>query len=135
MDSSVVDKSVPKSELMSLAQQLLLLIVGLVAAVGLTWAGVRLGIDYWQMQDPYVQQVVAVPGNGERGQAIFMINCSGCHGLEANGRVGPSLRGIGGRKSKLKLIQQVVSGQTPPMPRFQPSPQEMADLLTYLESL
>jgi len=29
----------------------------------------------------------------------------------------------------------VVSGETPPMPMFQPKPQEMADLLKYLEKL
>jgi hypothetical protein len=33
------------------------------------------------------------------------------------------------------LIHQVTSGETPPMPQFQPSAQEMADLLKYLESL
>jgi len=35
----------------------------------------------------------------------------------------------------LDLIRQVTSGQTPPMPQFQPSPQEMADLLKYLEQM
>jgi hypothetical protein len=29
----------------------------------------------------------------------------------------------------------VVSGRTPPMPKFQPEAQEMADLLEYLENL
>jgi hypothetical protein len=29
----------------------------------------------------------------------------------------------------------VVSGRTPPMPRFQPEPQAMADLLAFLHSL
>jgi hypothetical protein len=33
------------------------------------------------------------------------------------------------------LIQQITSGQTPPMPKFQASPQEMADLLSYLKTL
>ncbi|HEY9884533.1 MAG TPA: c-type cytochrome, partial [Thermosynechococcaceae cyanobacterium] len=60
---------------------------------------------------------------------------AGCHGTEAAGRVGPSLREISNRKSKVSMIHQVISGQTPPMPQFQPSPQEMADLLSYLESL
>ncbi|NER30629.1 MAG: cytochrome c, partial [Symploca sp. SIO1C4] len=39
------------------------------------------------------------------------------------------------RKSKISLIHQVTDGKTPPMPKFQPSPQEMADLLSYLEEL
>ena len=39
------------------------------------------------------------------------------------------------RKNERQLIQQVISGRTPPMPRFQPEPQAMADLLAYLRSL
>ncbi|MCY7276760.1 MAG: cytochrome c, partial [Phormidesmis sp. CAN_BIN44] len=37
--------------------------------------------------------------------------------------------------SRTRLIDQVISGKTPPMPQFQPSPQEMADVLSYLKSL
>jgi mono/diheme cytochrome c family protein len=53
----------------------------------------------------------------------------------ADGKVGPSLKNVSTRKSRIGLIEQVISGNTPPMPKFQPSPQEMADLLSYLESL
>lgn len=85
--------------------------------------------------DPYVQDVLARSGQAVQGHAIFQVNCAGCHGLEADGRVGPSLRHVGDRKSKVRLIEQVISGKTPPMPKFQPRAQEMADLLSYLESL
>lgn len=85
--------------------------------------------------DPYVQDVLALPGNTANGQAIFQANCAVCHGLQANGDIGPSLRGVSHRKSKPLLIKQVISGQTPPMPKFQPNAQEMADLLEYLETL
>jgi mono/diheme cytochrome c family protein len=133
--AGVTDKPLPKSELASLLQQLLLVILGVVVIVSLTWSGVRVAIRYLQMQDPYIQQVMTTIGETRRGQAIFIANCSGCHGYEAMGRVGPSLRHIGEHKSQLQLIKQVISGQTPPMPKFQPSPQEMSDLLAYLESL
>jgi mono/diheme cytochrome c family protein len=86
-------------------------------------------------QDPYVKKVLTLQGDRMQGNAIFQMNCSGCHGFEANGKVGPSLRSVGSRKSQQALIEQVISGKTPPMPQFQPSPQEMADLLSYLESL
>jgi hypothetical protein len=33
------------------------------------------------------------------------------------------------------MIQQVTGGNTPPMPQFQPDPQEMADLIEYLKTL
>ena len=49
--------------------------------------------------------------------------------------MGPNLHGVKARKNDRQLIQQVVSGQTPPMPRFQPEPQAMADLLAYLHTL
>ncbi|NEQ97845.1 MAG: cytochrome c, partial [Cyanothece sp. SIO2G6] len=53
----------------------------------------------------------------------------------ADGAVGPSLHEVSERRTRVGLIKQVVSGQTPPMPQFQPSPEEMADLLSYLEKL
>ena len=96
---------------------------------------VILGVHQWQVSDPYVKSVLSLRGDPVLGHAIFQMNCAGCHGLEADGRVGPSLRNISGRKSKLNLIHQVISGRTPPMPQFQPSPQEMTDLLSYLETL
>lgn len=96
---------------------------------------VLLGIYKFRPSDPYVQNVLVLEGNSVQGHAIFQMNCSGCHGIAADGKVGPSLRGVSDRKSKVRLIEQVISGQTPPMPQFQPTPQEMADLLSYLESL
>lgn len=94
-----------------------------------------LGVQQWQLSNPYVRDVLSLAGNPVQGHAIFQMNCSGCHGLQADGKVGPSLRNISGRKSRVGLIHQVISGKTPPMPQFQPSPQEMADLLSYLEGL
>lgn len=88
-----------------------------------------------QRTDPYMREVLALTGQPEQGQAIFQMNCAGCHGVQADGRVGPSLIDVSSRKSKTQMIHQVISGQTPPMPQFQPSPQEMADLLSYLERL
>jgi mono/diheme cytochrome c family protein len=88
-----------------------------------------------QWRDPYVRQVLALPGDVVKGQVIFQVNCAACHGIQGDGLVGPSLRRVAHRRSKLSLIQQVVEGKTPPMPKFQPSPEVMADLLGYLEQL
>lgn len=99
---------------------------------------VLLAIVRWHsLQDssPYIASVLTKTGNPTIGHAIFQINCSGCHGLDAGGRVGPSLHEVSKRKSPHSLIEQVTSGNTPPMPQFQPSPQEMADLLSYLATL
>lgn len=85
--------------------------------------------------DPYTEEVLRLSGNPTQGEAIFQMNCSVCHGLNGLGAVGPSLHGVASRKSQTDLINQVTGGKTPPMPEFKPTPQEMADLLSYLHEL
>ncbi|MBE9168350.1 cytochrome c [Pleurocapsales cyanobacterium LEGE 06147] len=113
------------------AQRLILAVALLVLLVGIGSLG-----NYWhQISDPYVREVLSLRGDTSKGHAIFQINCVACHGLQAYDNVGPSLQNVSKRKSKVEIIYQVVSGKTPPMPKFQPNPQEMADLLSYLEQL
>ena len=85
--------------------------------------------------DPYTRHTLELSGSLENGGRLFRMNCAGCHGIAAQGLVGPSLHGVSQRRSDRQLIRQVVSGRTPPMPRFQPEPQAMADLLAHLHSL
>lgn len=106
-----------------------------ILALLLTVALFLMGMVQLRRPDPYVRDVLARSGDATQGHAIFQMNCAVCHGLMADGRVGPSLKAVSNRKSQRALIEQVISGKTPPMPQFQPSPQEMADLLSYLESL
>ena len=94
-----------------------------------------LGIRYITIPDPYIQAVLDLPGVETHGESLFELNCAACHGTGGIGRVGPSLRGVSLRRSEKFLIEQVTGGNTPPMPQFQPDPQEMADLLSYLKSL
>ena len=94
-----------------------------------------LGLYLLQRSDPYIQSVLTTKGDRSRGQAMFSINCAGCHGINGDGMIGPSLHEVSRRKSSIDLIRQVTSGKTPPMPRFQPNSQEMADLLSFLEQL
>jgi mono/diheme cytochrome c family protein len=114
-----------------LVRRIILLVLAVLLAVGAS----ILGFHFIQVSDPYMHNVLSLDGNAARGQAIFQINCAGCHGIRGDGQVGPSLQHVSKRKSKVSIIHQVISGQTPPMPKFQPSPQEMADLLSYLEKL
>lgn len=106
-----------------------------IALIGAMALVITLGIHQIQASDPYIHEVLVLQGEQTRGKAIFQMNCAVCHGIEANGEVGPSLLKVSGRMSKIRLIQQVTSGSTPPMPQFQPEAQDMADLLAYLESL
>ena len=111
----------------------LFLVLGLILAIV---ASGFLGVYASQATtDPYTRDVLALVGDPVQGNAIFQINCAGCHGPEADGNVGPSLKAVTQRKSDSRLIQQVISGNTPPMPKFQPAPQEMTDLLSYLHTL
>jgi mono/diheme cytochrome c family protein len=105
--------------------------------LAIAFAVLLTGFGFYQFRhpDPYVQSVLSISGDIEQGQFIFQMNCSGCHGIHGDGQVGPSLRHVSERKSRAGLINQVTSGKTPPMPQFQPTPEEMANLLKYLESL
>ena len=88
-----------------------------------------------RMSDPYVRDVFQLNGNVSNGQAIFQLNCAGCHGDFGLGKVGPSLEHVSSHKTQIGMIRQITTGQTPPMPKFQASPEEMADLLSYLNTL
>ncbi len=88
-----------------------------------------------QFNDPYIRSTLSLQGSKDHGHRLFRMNCVGCHGISGQGLVGPDLRQITFRRSDTRLIKQVVSGSTPPMPSFQLKEQEMADLLAYLHSL
>ncbi|HEY9633998.1 MAG TPA: cytochrome c [Coleofasciculaceae cyanobacterium] len=114
-----------------LIRRITIIVLAALLAIGVSLFGLHL----IKVSDPYVHSVLSLSGNSYRGHAMFKINCAGCHGLDGDGQVGPSLQHVSQRKSKISLIHQVTSGETPPMPKFQPNPQEMADLLSYLEKL
>lgn len=107
-------------------------------AIVVTFVVIVIVIALWILRpplDPYTQSVLNLSGDPVQGRSIFVMNCVACHGQWANGKVGPNLHGVSDRKSDTQLIHQVVSGDTPPMPQFQPSPKDMADLLIYLKQL
>ena len=111
--------------------RLILIITAVMLIIGFSILGI-----YWQnTSNPYAHAVLSLEGNSQKGLAIFQINCAGCHSLQANKNVGPRLENVSRRKSQRDIITQVISGRTPPMPKFQPSEKEMADLLSYLNEL
>jgi mono/diheme cytochrome c family protein len=44
------------------------------------------------------------------GYQIFMQNCSGCHGQNLEGSVGPKLLGIGTKLSESQIEGKIISG-------------------------
>ena len=86
-------------------------------------------------QDPFINETLAIQGEVLSGSKLFKINCVGCHGISAQGFVGPDLHGATEELSDKKIINQVIRGLTPPMPSFEIEPRSMADLLAYMHSL
>ena len=96
-------------------------------------------ILFWKMgdfkQDPFITETLSTKGEALSGRKLFKINCAGCHGISAQGFVGPDLHEATQVMSDKKIINQVIRGLTPPMPSFEIEPQSMADLLEYMHSL
>ncbi len=83
----------------------------------------------------YIIETLGHNGSAEEGDALFKINCVGCHGITARGLVGPDLHSITRRLNDKEIIKQVTGGLTPPMPSFEIDPINMSNLLKYLHSL
>jgi len=83
----------------------------------------------------YIIETLELNGSAEEGDALFKINCVGCHGITARGLVGPDLHSITHLFYDKEIIKQVTGGLTPPMPSFEFDPVNMSNLLKYLHSL
>ena len=88
-----------------------------------------------QENNKYIIKTLELNGSAEKGDALFKINCVGCHGITARGLVGPDLHSITRRLNDKEIIKQVTGGLTPPMPSFEIDPVNMSNLLKYLHSL
>jgi len=88
-----------------------------------------------QENNKYIIETLELNGSAEEGDALFKINCVGCHGITARGLVGPDLHSITERLNDKEIIKQVTEGLTPPMPSFEIDPVNMSNLLKYLHSL
>ena len=83
----------------------------------------------------YIIETLEHNGSFDDGDALFKMNCVGCHGISARGLVGPDLHSITQRLNDKEIIKQVTGGLTPPMPSFEIDPVNMSNLLKYLHSL
>ncbi len=102
-------------------------------------AGVGVLISFWLIffypSDPFIEETLSVHGSIQKGNDLFRMNCVGCHGISAQGLVGPDIQNATLHLSDKKIINQVTKGLTPPMPSFDIDVESMADLLAYLHSL
>ncbi len=86
-------------------------------------------------EDPYIEKSLHLNGSTNKGSQLFRVNCAACHGIAAQGLVGPEISKVTKELNDKQIINQITKGLTPPMPSFEIEPQAMADLLTYLHSL
>jgi len=86
-------------------------------------------------QDPFITETLSIQGEALSGSKLFKINCVGCHGISAQGFVGPDLHEVTQEMSDKKIVNLVIRGLTPPMPSFEIDPVNMSNLLKYLHSL
>ena len=69
------------------------------------------------------------------GQALYGDACVGCHGIQGQGQVGPTLHGLGDPDEK--IARNIVNGFPPRMPAFkgQYSAVQLKALVAYIQSL
>ena len=75
---------------------------------------------------------VVATGNAARGRQLFLKNCSGCHGTEAQGAIGPKLRGDA---VTLALAQSRIEQGKGAMPAGLVSGEDEKDVLGYLATI
>ena len=88
-----------------------------------------------QENNKFIIQTLELNGSAKEGNALFKVNCVGCHGIAARGLVGPDLHSVTQRLNDKEIIKQVTGGLTPPMPSFEIDPVKMSNLLEYLHTL
>jgi mono/diheme cytochrome c family protein len=118
------------------AQTLALVAVGLVLAAP-TAASRFAGAAETAQQAKLRKDALAVKGNPTRGRAHFTELCSGCHGADGRGDIGPSLIDLSKRLAKEKIIDQILQPRGR-MPALEPGfikPQQLADLVAFLNDL
>ncbi len=100
------------------------------AVVTITLA--TIGLAKWHPFSPSTAAISAVSGDATNGRQVFVVTCSGCHGHDATGGIGPSLHGIGLTAAQVETI--VASGRGV-MPAGLVKGQEAADVAAYVSSL
>jgi ubiquinol-cytochrome c reductase cytochrome c subunit len=76
-------------------------------------------------------------GDALHGRQVYSANCAACHGADAQGGVGPALRGERTRKDTAAAIAWI-KNPTLPMPKLYPaviSEKDVEDVAAYVESL
>ena len=91
------------------------------------------GLAEWHPFSPSAPDAAGSPaGDATRGAEIFAASCSGCHGADANGGVGPALRDSGLTAAEVEAV--VASGRGT-MPAGIVSGQDAADVAAHVAAI
>lgn len=77
--------------------------------------------------------ILALEGDVDAGQEVFVGTCSGCHGADGSGGTGPDLNDHAPHHTDSDILDIVFNGQGS-MPGFTLTDQEAADLLAYFRA-
>ena len=86
-------------------------------------------------KNKFIIETREINGSTDEGNALFMINYVGYHGISTRGLAGPHLYSITKSLNDKEIIKQVAGGLTSPMPSFEIDSVNMSNLLKYLHSL
>ena len=96
-------------------------------------SAVVFGLAQWHPFSPSAPDAAGRPtGDATRGAAIFAASCSGCHGADASGGVGPALRDSGLTAAEVEAV--VASGRGA-MPAGIVSGQDAADVAAHVAAI
>ncbi len=90
-------------------------------------------VSYQSIQSSYQQSALYPRGNEKNGKILYQKTCSGCHGSEGEGRIGPRLLG---RAIPVAVFWNTVTQGQRSMPPFKDilKKQEIADIEAYLQN-
>lgn len=90
------------------------------------------GLAKWHPFTPSAAPAAAPAGDATHGRRVFVVNCAGCHGMDARGGVGPSLVASGLSAGE---VAAVVAGGRGVMPSGLVAGQDAADVAAYVASI
>lgn len=81
-----------------------------------------------------VDDILALDGDAAVGVGVYDKQCSGCHGDDGEGGVGPALDGSVDAYSPEQMVTLILDGQGDMPPHDYMEDQDIADLLAHLEA-
>ena len=90
------------------------------------------GLATWHPFTPDTAPAAEAEGDVTRGETVFSVNCSGCHGTDASGGVGPRSSEPGSRRRKWRRSSRRAAAV---MPAGLVEGQDAADVAAYVASL